>query len=350
MTHDRQREFLVMLECAAALPRPKLDYSQPPHSAFLSIQLYHRLLIAQASYMILSRSFAVGLLDGLLPVPVARDGGLSLTEIVGWGADLSVKNLFQAYCTYPHRELVGVMADLQMEEVFIDAEMVHRLDGKPMACEFIRLDWLGENRITQVERILRTNKIQSHRPPWKEEKENLKQSAWLEALDAWRETGDVCGEAFALPAMPFPPEMMPDEQEFWDGPMARAWDIGRPSFLNENVAVLTGEKESIPQKVRDHRRNEWKTVASREKILEESQEAIAAALHHPEPTDDALGSRLDVERAYRIAVERLGDPGRRFLEAFALGQDVTEAAIEAGFSRKTGHKLLRELKKSLSQP
>ena len=52
--------------------------------------------------------------------------------------------------------------------------------------------------------------------------------------------------------------------------------------------------------------------------------------------------------AYHHAEQRRGKKGTTFLEALCEGSTVEEASKKAGFSRQTGHKFLRELRKDLS--
>lgn len=172
--------------------------------------------------------------------PMAKKGYLSLPEILEWSRNVGTRELYETYCTYPHRGLIALLADLNLEEPFLHNEFAARVADKPFTSELILMDWGGLDRRAEVEKLLRVNKIKSFRPS-KQSDNDIKQSAWAKSLELWRkpgveflQPGSIAGDEFLTPLPEFPgaphTKMLPPEKEFWEGPMARAWRSGKMVF------------------------------------------------------------------------------------------------------------------------
>ncbi len=193
--------------------------------------------------------------------------------------------------------------------------------------------------------------------PEKYSEQDIKQSAWEKTLELWRAGGSAFwgssnGELLTpLPRFPGAPyiRMLPVEREFWEGPMAGAWRGGKAAFLREAVPTLAGKREDIPERVRQHQRNEWRTIARQKEILDDSsvQVEIRGSVHREDPEHTAI-ARFDYYRAYRIAEKRWGKRGRIFLDQLRNERSVDDASTQAGVTRQMGYKYLKELKKALS--
>ncbi len=372
MNSQRRHEFDALIEWAASTVQVMPPCRQLSDSDLITQFSHNNLLSCQCAYMILLRTFAVLLRHGLLAEPLARRGELTLEEILLWRRDPITRPLYEAYCTYPDRPLIGLMAVLRIDEARMDFEWARRLGDKPVTQEFIRLDWLEEDRSTQVKRLLKVDRITSYQP-WEQDEKDLQQSALLKAIELWRTPGRPSENPSRLPSFPLK-NMLPQEREFWEGPMARAWANGHGTFLGETLPVLAGEKESIPQTVRDHRRTRWDMLARRRTLLagqeefppggaeasrsewdwadparRSRQEEIASHVHSVAAKDlvSRLSEKLTAERLHRVARKRWGAPGQKFLEALEQGKDVAAAAEYAGISRPTAYKRLKTLKETI---
>jgi len=98
----RQAEFDALLEEIAQRPRPAIDYSQFSAAAFLSAELYHRLCVYQTCYMVLLRTFAVRLSQGLDRRTVIEEGGVVHTGHQSIALSALAQILQEAFQTYPH--------------------------------------------------------------------------------------------------------------------------------------------------------------------------------------------------------------------------------------------------------
>ena len=342
-TGKRKKEFDSIIQTLALSPRPKADYSQLEHVQFLGLRFFRRILEIQTAYMLLSGSSLAmrrrGWQAAQIIAQTTEKGELSL--ILQWSRDAEPQQLYEVYYTYPHRGLITFFADLKLEEPFFDHEFDTRTIDRSFTREMIRLDWGEEDRQMEIEKLLGINKLKSFRPH-KQSDEDLKQLTWLKVLELWRKPGK--GEP--LPELPdFPIAMLEREKEFWRGQMARAWQIGMSCLLNEAVPILAGEKESIVETARLHRRESWRTFARHEKFEREHEHIIKGKVH-PEPeeketqTPDISARQVEV---LRLAKKRWGSGGVSAFRALFKGATEEEAAKRAGRDVRTIKRWKRDL-------
>ena len=390
---NKRKRFDKLIDLVAKAPRPKTDYRFLSHVDFLGLDFLRRLLEIQTSYMLLLRSFAAiysmkfvrnDSTVRFLPEPIATKGKLSLEEILTWSRRVGTKEMYEIYCSYPHRGLITLFADLKLEEPFFHDEFVARVADKPFTSELILIDWGGLDREQEVEKLLRVNKKKSYRPE-KQSDDDIKQSAWVKALslrhqpgvELWR-PGNVNDEVLTpLPEFPGAPyiKMLPSEKEFWEGPMARAWRDGKLAFLREGVPMLAGEKENIPEKVRQDQRNEWEKLARREKILKgqdvfpvDGPEAWRAnwdysdsAINHRQgdirdtihpDLKDRTNQRPDVSsqlfKLLQFAKKRWGSNAAKAFKAMAEGATEKDAALRYNIPYQSMRRYVSKLKKEFS--
>jgi hypothetical protein len=379
---SKRRQFDKIIEIVVKGQRPKTDYRWLSHVDFLGLDFLRRILEIQTSYMLLLRSFAAMYRRGFMAEPVATKGYLSLQELFEWSRTVGMKELYEVYCSYPDRTLVGLLVDLKLEEPFLHDEFARRLADKPFTSELILLDWGGLDREKEVEKLLRVNKIKSFRPV-KQSDEDIKQSAWAKTLELWRQPGvefwrpgSVLDNELLTPLPGFPGaphiRMLPPEKEFWEGSMAKAWRDGKMTFLREGVPMLAGEKETIPQRAREHRRTEWKTLARREKIFsgqedfpEDGPEAWRTVWDHSEAAKNQRQKEIrdeihpDLEKkinktpdvssqmfkVLQIAKKRWGSPVAKALAAMAQGMNEKEAAERYKIPYQSLRRYVAKLKK-----
>ncbi|TAK06100.1 hypothetical protein EPO44_05805 [bacterium] len=352
-TGEREKEFDRIWDTIAGAPKPKTDYSKLSHPDFIRLHFLRRLLEIQASFMAILRSAAnMYRVFKVVPAQIKEHAELSLEEIMQWAQALTPKVLYENYCTYPAPVLTGLLLDLKIEEVFMEAELGRRFESKKVASEFVILDWGGLDRTKEIKRLLQVDKIKSFRP-WEQEDSDIKQEALTKALELWREPGNVpVEESSPLPAFPlenFLP-MLPSEREFWDGPMARAWEDGKKAWLRAVIPVLQGEKETIPQKVREQRREEWRKIARREKLYKDHQEQIKGEVHPEleEKTNAAPDISSQMLTVLRIAKKRWGSKAVKALRYYAEGKTEEEAAALAGITSRSLRNYISKLNKELS--
>ena len=306
-----------------------------------------RIFEIQASFMALYRV-------GIIPKNVLSGGGGLLAVVMQWGRDLTPKALCEFYCAYPHLGLTALLADLKMEEVFMDAEMEKRIKIRPVASKFILLDWEKEDKKREVEKLLQVDSVRSRRP-WEQEDSDIKAEALTKALELWKTPGtELPGEdSSTLPAFPLEPyaSMFPAEREFWEGPMARMWRIGKASIMSDVVPIFAGERESIPAKVRDHVREEWRKLRRRRDIYESHQEQIKTEIH-PEMAEK-LNLRPDISarmlEVLRSAKKRWGAKAVKALQYSFEGKTEEEAAKLAGITARTLRNYKLKLNKDFSR-
>ncbi len=387
----KQKQFDRIIDFLAKTPRPKTDYRWLSHVDFLSLHYLRRIFDIQTSYMLLLRISAAMYRRGYMAEPMARNGYLSLPEILRWSRCIGTRELYEIYCyTYPDSGLIGLLADLKLEESFLDNEFAARVVDKPFTSELILVDWGGLDRKKEVEKLLEVDKIKSRRK-WEQSADDIKQSAWAKTIELWRKPGlefwrpgSVSDTEFSTPLPVFPGapvvRMIPPEKEFWEGPMARAWSAGKMAYLRGRVPILSGEKEPIPENVRDHRRNEWETIARRNLIRKgkerfpkkgpESWRAhwdfsktaaegrrkeidlkVHALISSPEDyaieAEDLREKELLESRSYKIAMKRAGKKGTIYLDGLKAGKTNMAAAQAAGISRRTGERIKEVIRQSL---
>jgi hypothetical protein len=382
---NKLRQFSGIIDSLAVAPRPKTDYRLLSHVDFLGLDFLRRLLEIQTSYMLLFRSFAAMYRRRYIAEPMAKKEYLSLAEILEWSRSAGPRKLYETYCTYPDRALIALFVDLKLEEPFFRDEFVARLADKPFTSELILIDWGGLDRQKELEKLLQVNRIKSFRPE-KQSDEEIRQSAWVKTWEEWRRLGSVSDDELTpLPEFPGAPyvKMLPPEKEFWEGPMAKAWHDGKLAFLREGIPALAGDKESIPETVRQHRRHEWKKIARREKIFQgrdhfpedgpdswraywdfsESAAAQRRAVIHGETTGQTLNPedvlagdetrRANLKqtmklttRAYEIAAKRSGQKGVVYINELKAGKTEKEAADRANISDRTGRRILEAIREA----
>src|SRR5262249_33378892 len=108
--------------------------------------------------------------------------------------------------------------------------------------------------------------------------------------------------------------------------------------------VLLGDTERFLEDVRQGLRDHYQTGKAQKRTgLKVPVDEAAGGVH--EGPETRLDVRDRAERIYAAAVERRGEPGRRFVEVLSTDGSISDAAKAAGVSRTTAHKYLRELKR-----
>ena len=113
--------------------------------------------------------------------------------------------------------------------------------------------------------------------------------------------------------------------------------------------MLAGDKESIPEQVRQDRRNEWEKMARQKAILDDpaAQEETKRQLHEKRDNKPDVSSRmLDV---LRLARKRWGAKAVIALKYCSHGKTEDEAAKLAGLTARTVRNYKLKLAKELSQ-
>src|SRR5262245_51906815 len=132
---NKRKQFDRIIDFLATTPRPKTNYRLLSHVDFLGLDFLRHIFEVQTSYMLLFRSFVVMYQHrGYEPEPMMK-GYLSRTEILEWNRKLGIRELYEIFCTNPDRSLIGLMADLKLEEPFFHSEFMARLADKPFTAE-----------------------------------------------------------------------------------------------------------------------------------------------------------------------------------------------------------------------
>jgi hypothetical protein len=359
-TGKRKGEFDAILDFLTQSPqRPKRDYAKLSNADFLATDFLSGIREIQCSFMLLFRSF-VSVYQRFkgVPEPIARNGYLSLAKIMEWNRSAGPQRLYETYCAYPDPTLVGLYIDLKLEGSFLNSEFVARLEHKPFSSEMILVDWDGLDREKELLRIAKSKGTWGRK--WSDD--NIK-STLGKMYEWWREVDTVTAdETTMIPEFPDAPhiQMLPDEKEFWEGPMTKAWHDGKNAFLRQAVPILSGEKELIPERARREQRTEWETIARQQRINDERSPDIEAELHNK--FLDGLEYVLSIEKqeidnglsaqAYNLARKRAGEKGVIFLKALEEDRKITvkEASERAGLAYRSAKRILHVLRNSLPNP
>ncbi|MEE8256765.1 MAG: hypothetical protein V3R60_02645 [Acidobacteriota bacterium] len=402
---QREREFEAIVAYVTSLPRPKLEYPELSPADFLCVYIYLLHLTYQATYMILFRTCGIRLEE--IPIQQARE----------WRYRLTIPVLREVYKSCPHPGPISLKLDCDLEVRFIYEEMNQRGKAIPLAKTMVLLDpdYGGvandPARVDETVRLLglrkrgtrfrnpRTGRMVTKTRPRDDQPDSTSrripppsleasQNGFLALFEIWKEPGRTAERIGPRPPFLAPDDMLPEEREFWEGPLARAWE-GAQAILDKQIPIFSGERESLAQQARDSVFNAWATDRRRQKIRERKPDEIAAQLYSksstftgpkkrlrpssamwdnevyakrswpegskPEPAYEALVYAQDCEsdekrvrHAYRRARKLYGSRGVRYLELLAVGKTKEEASDLAGFSRKLGRKLLSKLSKNLS--
>jgi hypothetical protein len=239
-----------------------------------------------------------------------------------------------------------------MEERFcIEPEMARRLRGKPFTSAMIVLDE-GQDAVLDIERILKVDKIKS-RHLREQEDVDIKQDALTIAVEKWREPDARVSVRKSTPLPAFPAigliGMLPNEEKFWEGAMARAWKNGKLAVLQNHVPKFRGDKENAPEKAREGRRNKWRTIKRQSEILSDpaAQEEARRQIH--ERTDSKPDVSNNMLKVLRLAKKRWGPKAVIALKYCSQGKTEEEAAKLAGVTSRSVRNYKLKLEKEFSR-
>jgi hypothetical protein len=361
---SKRRQFERTVELVAERPRPKGDYRSMNDTDFLAIDFLGRILEIQTSYMLLLRSFAALRQRGYIAEPVAQKGYLSFAEIVAWNHEVQPKELYEAYCSYPDRLLIGLLVDLKLERFFLDDEFAKRLSDKPFTTEMLLID-CGLDREKELNRVIRTKSIWARKQSADDIRDLLGAvgELWCEPSSK-----NISDEEIITPLPKFPGaphiKMLHPEKEFWEGPITKIWQDGKRAFVRKTVPLLAGEKEDISEKARLQQRNEWQTIARQRKIVEKWRPDIELELYN-NPADALEGPdlelSLDIKRQKEKEQEQLNrrieilekktprlsrSKVRQVVEMYRKGVSARQIAKTLVIDKNTVNKWIKELKLS----
>ncbi len=149
----KRKEFDDIVEFLERTPRPKIDYRWLSHVDFLGLDFLRRLFEIQTSYMLLFRSFAAMAQKGFVAKSMAAKGHLSLKEVLEWSSTAGRNWLYELYCSYPDRALMGLFVDFKLEGAFVNDEFARRVADKPFTAELVLFDWGGVDCAKEVEKF-----------------------------------------------------------------------------------------------------------------------------------------------------------------------------------------------------
>ncbi len=109
-------EFASILAQVASVPRPIVDYRTLSNAKFAAAEFVRRLMEIQSCLMLTIRA------TGKYPV---TPRGLNL--ILTHSREITPQGLAEDYDSCGEREIVGIIAHLKVEELFIAAELERRL-------------------------------------------------------------------------------------------------------------------------------------------------------------------------------------------------------------------------------
>jgi hypothetical protein len=326
--------------------------------AFLAVMEFH------------ARWVVVAFLDGPDRDPEAVYG-----QAAAWAYWLRAEHLQRLHERGADREVLEFLVFVWCELALIHSELRRRLKTLPVGQALLNLNVKNapEDAREYLLKALRSDSRLGHllRPhkcrSAKEDEADLEEIALVYLIKAYRDAQER-----AVDGLPFPSHIrsdpppnilarLPEDRERL-GDRVLAW-----TFREEWKAfmpVLRGDTEKLAEAVRQHLREHYRKGRPRKrrppkgrprkwraKKRQGQEIELDASKHAPTPRGD-LGAQArrmealaDVSRYYDIASQQWGERARVFLDALRAGQSITHASRDAGVSRKTGHKYLRELKR-----
>jgi hypothetical protein len=199
--------------------------------------------------------------------------------------------------------------------------------------------------------------LTSYRPRL-EDSEDLQCLGLLKAIELYRKDQEAALKALA-PFQPIPPvlwDLVPDLKQ------TERWSSLRTRLLYEEVLpaleiflpLLQGKAEQLPKSVYQALRDHWGKWKAQKRAGAEDSLSLDDVLAKAEGVSDQqlaanVESNLVVEKVAKMAEDRWGDQGRRFVEALIETGNMAEACREASISRPTGYKYREELKNLLKK-
>jgi hypothetical protein len=200
-------------------------------------------------------------------------------------------------------------------------------------------------------RVLSDQRLKS-RGPSKDDRALAVAKAWEYYLKMGREVAHFStSHGFSVPP-PSTAGVPAAKREGWESFNALVL-LGQLNLaLARFLPILRGQVDELPENVRQALRDHWEKGKAQKRTGVEVELDEMKLPDESSPirvkTTSADDTALSAE-AYRLAERRWGAKGTRFLDALLESGSVVEASSEAGVSRQTGHKYLRELRKGLTK-
>lgn len=148
-----------------------------------------------------------------------------------------------------------------------------------------------------------------------------------------------------IPALPEELGFPVNDNPPWHKIFPEIFQAAVAKSLAFDLPRLQGDPDkALRQALKDHWEKRKALKRTGEEVSLEEVKGQAAS----QPAKEV--SHLDIRRAYKLAKSRWGERGQRFLDALAKDLTVDKASREAGVSRQTGQKYLREIRKELRKP
>jgi hypothetical protein len=378
MDQAKQNEFFSILNQVADIPRPRLDYSTLSNATLAGCEFIRRLMEIQGFFMAHHRVTG--------KVPVNRK---DLEHLLVLSMNLTPLRLAAIYNACSDAALVSLLADLEVEELFLGVEIERRLADKRIGTVMILAPFFeGSNPIDKwqwLTKELGADKIKYRGRDRAKENHDLRVDLVMRALKKAATLEAPSYEPGPLP--PFPLDLHPAERSFWNTGLAKVWRRGHKTLRKGLITILNGDAEDISRSAANYPGDEGKKARRRWEMLHgikrspvdkseawrtkwDISELAAKEPIHPDtetinaevnaristPHEYLLrneyenGEMKDASLAYEYAERRWGKEGRAFLDTLSQEKGtVTDAARAAGRSRKTAHKRLKELRKHLSK-
>ena len=336
----KREEFLVLLDQVASIPRPRYNYGTLSNATFAAIQFIRRLMEVQGFFMAHSR------VTGKLPA-TKKDIG----DILVKSMNLTRLSLAAIYVACSDGPLVSLLADLTIEELFIGAELERRLADKRFGTVVNLAPFFTGVPLSEIwlTKELKVDKVKAYRP-WIQDEKDIKQDSLTRALELAASLESPAYDPGPLP--PFPLELQPHEASFWNVGLVKAWTRGHETLRKGLIPVLQGDAESIPEQVRDDRREEWRKIVWRKALYDSHQDEIKIGVH-PEPAEKTKAAPDVSARMFEVLKEaqrhkRWGQKAITALKYYLEGKTEEEASQLAKITPRTFQNYIARLRKSFA--
>jgi hypothetical protein len=365
-----------LLAALKTRPKPAVDYSSLDAVSFVDKAMgLHRRLQIQTRFMIVFRGIFERKARGFTTMEVPQ--GFLKARL--YSSDSIEQFIKEMYAIWPDPHLIVFLGTLEMDSPYIDAEFERRANSRKVAREFWAMETPRGDPTRNLQRLLQVDHIKGHMP-WIQDSNDIKQDALLRAFEFFRENKQ---ESVDCPfVFPFP--MLPPEEEQWNF-MTANWLSPNNQDRLEIISAFKGDKETIPDKVRDYLREQWRKrkrrtniSQGRNKFPKSGPESWRANWDFSKPAAKERAQKIHSEtsglilnpqehleeretqreilkrtmilstRAYETAAKRSGKRGIAFLNALKAGETEADAATAAGISTRTGQRILKTIRETTS--
>lgn len=327
MNPSDKKDFKAFVRDVIQSHVPLADYSKVSDKHLIELNAWCRIVECQCVAMLLYRGTNLNL--------GVDENALKAMQ---YASDLTPSALAGLYDADGDREVVELLLHDKIEWVLIRREARRRLSNRPVGRMFLRLE-LDPKNTEPFEKIMQIDRIKRSDRPWEEDVGDTKQKSWRKGLELYRESGEaILKDGISIQLYRnFSVNMHPPEREYWEW-LTSMWSPSTSEVLLRVFPALSGDAELLPQRVRDYRREEWRTAKRREKKRED----------WAEPGQRTYQDSVVSDKVFMVLKEAKKHWGDKAFKAFYYlfkGETEEKAAAMAGITPRTLRNYISTLRK-----